>query len=51
MRLRKYPGVAELKADGPPASYGLRTVSTPDQVHACQTMTEVHIVSIVAKNK
>src|SRR5579872_610047 len=25
--------------------------STPDQVHACQTMTEVHIVSIVAKNK
>src|ERR1017187_5539883 len=25
--------------------------STPDQVHACQMMTEVHIVSIVAKNK
>jgi len=29
----------------------MRTVSTPDQVHACQTMTEVHTVSIVAKNK
>jgi hypothetical protein len=24
--------------------------STPDQVHACQMMTEVHTVSIVAKN-
>src|SRR5882757_173980 len=29
----------------------MRTVSTPDQVHACQKMTEVHTVSIVAKNK
>ena len=28
----------------------MRTVSTPDQVHACQMMTEVHTVSIVAKN-
>src|ERR1700739_3118051 len=24
--------------------------SAPDQVHACQTMTKVHTVSIVAKN-
>src|ERR1700729_1174234 len=28
----------------------MRTVSTPDQVHARQMMTEVHTVSIVAKN-
>jgi hypothetical protein len=32
-------------------SYDMRTVSTPDQVHACQMMTEVATVSIVAKNK
>src|SRR3984885_4118088 len=29
----------------------LTTGFTPDQVHACQMMTEVHTVSIVAKNK
>jgi hypothetical protein len=29
----------------------LTSTSTPDQVHACQMMTEVHTVSIVAKNK
>src|ERR1700723_3872030 len=29
----------------------LTAASTPDQVHACQTMTEVHTVSIVAKNR
>src|SRR5579863_3157209 len=29
----------------------LTAASPPDQVHACQMMTEVHTVSIVAKNK
>src|SRR3984957_9995932 len=29
----------------------LTAASTPDQVHACQMMTEVHTVSIVAKNR
>src|ERR1700722_17691875 len=29
----------------------LTSASTPDQVHACQMMTEVHTVSIVAKNR
>ena len=29
----------------------LTSASTPDQVHACQMMTEVATVSIVAKNK
>ena len=29
----------------------LTAASTPDQVHACQMMTKVHTVSIVAKNK
>src|ERR1700689_4874854 len=29
---------------------GLAAASTADQVHACQMMTEVHTVSIVAKN-
>src|ERR1700722_9493101 len=29
----------------------LTAASTADQVHACQTMTEVHTVSIVAKNR
>src|SRR3984893_17056936 len=29
----------------------LTSTSTPDQVHACQMMTEVATVSIVAKNK
>src|SRR5207237_3624293 len=31
--------------------FELAAASIPDQVHACQTMTEVHTVSIVAKNK
>jgi hypothetical protein len=31
-------------------SYDVRTVSTPDQVHACRMITKVHTVSIVAKN-
>ena len=30
-------------------SSDVRTLSTPDQVHACQMMTEVHTVSIVPK--
>ena len=29
----------------------LTTGFAPDQVHACKMMTEVHTVSIVAKNK
>src|SRR5262252_921224 len=32
-------------------SYAIRTVSTPDQVHACRMMIRVQTVSIVAKNK
>jgi hypothetical protein len=31
--------------------FELTAASTPDQVHACQMMTEVHIVSIIPKNK
>src|ERR1700722_1825779 len=39
-------------ASGWPTSRCERTApSTPDQVHACQMITTVHTVSIVAKNK
>jgi len=34
----------------PPIRCELTVRSTPDQVHACQMMIEVHTVSIVAKN-